>query len=395
MAKRFGGKYSPDEHRDDDEQNAAPRSSSASFRNARVDPVGIGANLMMVPPGLMVLMAVISDAAGLGAAISHHYGIAPTPRSYLLHTGSFNDAVRYAARTGLLGAEHRPVVLPVNGSSALMSYMQRTNTGNSNDLWTELVEQYEARLIQGGTSARSGALDTYLASHDFMRLGPTIHGILSAAGSNPLTVTGSSTFTNNRTHRAIQTAKHLLSNSDVKYVGVLDQGTTSGWDTHLDDSYPNMGNHMARVTTNFYNILHALFSVSGPGSFSPANVLVVIRTEFGRYKNVADQMGTNHSPWGFGTLLIGGPITGGPSVTGSLVQRSPTDPTDKGQDAQDAYVGSGGTSTSDRYGGADIQAAVLEAAGLNPFTSLFSTSDLATSFASVSAARSALNTHLL
>ena len=94
MAKRFGGKYSPDEHRDDDEQNVAPRSSSASFRNARVDPVGIGANLMMVPPGLMVLMAVISDAAGLGfgllAAASWAAG------AYLLRDGlraeaAYND----------------------------------------------------------------------------------------------------------------------------------------------------------------------------------------------------------------------------------------------------------------------------------------------------------------
>ncbi|CRL09191.1 5-bromo-4-chloroindolyl phosphate hydrolysis protein [Phaeobacter italicus] len=94
MAKRFGGKYSPDDHRDDDEQNVAPRSSSASFRNARVDPVGIGANLMMVPPGLMVLMAVISDAAGLGfgllAAASWAAG------AYLLRDGlraeaAYND----------------------------------------------------------------------------------------------------------------------------------------------------------------------------------------------------------------------------------------------------------------------------------------------------------------
>lgn len=94
MAKRFGGKYSPDDHRNDDEQNAAPRSSSASFRNARVDPVGIGANLMMVPPGLMVLMAVISDAAGLGfgllAAASWAAG------AYLLRDGlraeaAYND----------------------------------------------------------------------------------------------------------------------------------------------------------------------------------------------------------------------------------------------------------------------------------------------------------------
>lgn len=94
MAKRFGGKYSPDEHRNDGEQNVAPRASSASFRNARVDPVGIGANLMMVPPGLMVLMAVISDAAGLGfgllAAASWAAG------AYLLRDGlraeaAYND----------------------------------------------------------------------------------------------------------------------------------------------------------------------------------------------------------------------------------------------------------------------------------------------------------------
>ncbi|MFV1465147.1 5-bromo-4-chloroindolyl phosphate hydrolysis family protein [Phaeobacter sp. JH18-32] len=68
MARRFGGKYSPDEQERkaaDEPASGGAGSSSGSYRNARVDPVGARANLMALPAGLVALMSVFSGAAGL------------------------------------------------------------------------------------------------------------------------------------------------------------------------------------------------------------------------------------------------------------------------------------------------------------------------------------------
>ncbi len=69
MAKRFGGRFSPDRPSSPDQ----PRPKS-SFRNAQVDPAGLRSNLMFVPGALLLLMSLTSGAAGLalgfiGAAI--------------------------------------------------------------------------------------------------------------------------------------------------------------------------------------------------------------------------------------------------------------------------------------------------------------------------------------
>jgi len=56
MAQRFGGKYSPDGR--DTGADKAPisdhtTSSANSYRSAKVDPVGMRANLMALPAGLV------------------------------------------------------------------------------------------------------------------------------------------------------------------------------------------------------------------------------------------------------------------------------------------------------------------------------------------------------
>ncbi|WP_405110626.1 5-bromo-4-chloroindolyl phosphate hydrolysis family protein [Phaeobacter sp. BS52] len=68
MAQRFGGKYSPDgrdKGADKDPASGHSTSSANSYRSAKVDPVGMRANLMALPAGLVALMSVFSDTAGL------------------------------------------------------------------------------------------------------------------------------------------------------------------------------------------------------------------------------------------------------------------------------------------------------------------------------------------
>ena len=70
MARRYGGKYSPDPNDDPLERGPEP----SSYRNARVDPVGARANLLFLPALPLIFFSINDGAVGLvlglvGAAI--------------------------------------------------------------------------------------------------------------------------------------------------------------------------------------------------------------------------------------------------------------------------------------------------------------------------------------
>ena len=65
MAQRFGGKYSPDGK--PAQQAPGP---AKSFRNAQVDPVGVRANLMFVPPAVLTLLSLNDGATGLALGLA-------------------------------------------------------------------------------------------------------------------------------------------------------------------------------------------------------------------------------------------------------------------------------------------------------------------------------------
>lgn len=60
MAKRYGGKFSPDDTETDDQPE--PR---GAFDGARVDPAGARTNVMFVPPAILVFMSLNDGAIGL------------------------------------------------------------------------------------------------------------------------------------------------------------------------------------------------------------------------------------------------------------------------------------------------------------------------------------------
>lgn len=64
MAKRFGGRHSPDAP----SSPGQPRPKSG-FRNAAVDPAGLRANLMFVPAAVLLLMSLNDGAAGLALGL--------------------------------------------------------------------------------------------------------------------------------------------------------------------------------------------------------------------------------------------------------------------------------------------------------------------------------------
>ncbi|MBY6055480.1 5-bromo-4-chloroindolyl phosphate hydrolysis family protein [Leisingera daeponensis] len=90
MAQRYGGKYSPDGS--GERQDTPPQQS---FRNAQVDPVGIRANLMFMPPAILTLLSLNDGATGLALGL-----IAAglwTGGAFLLREGLKAEAA-YAAR---------------------------------------------------------------------------------------------------------------------------------------------------------------------------------------------------------------------------------------------------------------------------------------------------------
>ena len=63
MAQRFGGKYSPD-------GNSQTEETRGAFEGARVDPVGLRANLMFLPPLLLGFLSLNEGAIGLATGLA-------------------------------------------------------------------------------------------------------------------------------------------------------------------------------------------------------------------------------------------------------------------------------------------------------------------------------------
>ncbi|NVK16964.1 MAG: 5-bromo-4-chloroindolyl phosphate hydrolysis family protein [Rhodobacteraceae bacterium] len=64
MAQRFGGKYSPD-----GKPAAQDTPPQQSYRNAQVDPAGMRANVLFVPPAILTLLSLNDGATGLALGL--------------------------------------------------------------------------------------------------------------------------------------------------------------------------------------------------------------------------------------------------------------------------------------------------------------------------------------
>ncbi len=96
MAKRFGGKYSP-------EETGADTGDSVLYRSARVDPAGARANLMFLPAALVLFTSLVSGAAGLALGVASAGVLALS--AWLLREGlraeAAYDARKVARRPGI------------------------------------------------------------------------------------------------------------------------------------------------------------------------------------------------------------------------------------------------------------------------------------------------------
>ncbi|AZV78893.1 hypothetical protein EBB79_14120 [Parasedimentitalea marina] len=71
MVKKFGGQFSPDGSSDAPApgQNLGQNLGQNPYKNAQTDPVGLRANLMFVPPAVLMLFSLTSGATGLALGL--------------------------------------------------------------------------------------------------------------------------------------------------------------------------------------------------------------------------------------------------------------------------------------------------------------------------------------
>ena len=93
MARRYGGKYSPDPRPDDATGENPP--ARGTFDGARVDPVGFKANLLFLPAILLVFVSLTSGAVGLALGLA---GAAVLTLAAWLLRGGLRAEAEYNAR---------------------------------------------------------------------------------------------------------------------------------------------------------------------------------------------------------------------------------------------------------------------------------------------------------
>ncbi|MEY8801512.1 5-bromo-4-chloroindolyl phosphate hydrolysis family protein [Leisingera sp. XS_AS12] len=118
MAQRYGGKYSPDTKTTEASQ---PKGTPAARRPARVqvDPVGLRANLMFVPPALLTLLSLTDGATGLALGLVG--ALSWTGAALLLREGLKAEAAYQARKVARRPALPRKILAAVlsGGGAAL------------------------------------------------------------------------------------------------------------------------------------------------------------------------------------------------------------------------------------------------------------------------------------
>lgn len=325
--------------------------------------------------------------AGTGAPIEAAFGSAASPASVILHNSSGTAVALEASVTGLLGRENRPLVLAVgNGSSAnsLITDLQGFDraSGASDELSAYFESKYSSGRDFGAEYARALAHDSYQGSLSRLMQSEAIGAFLS--GTSLYCENGGAsdrTYADNFTRTEMDVAAYVLSQG-CRYAAVMDGGVHYGYDLHHNNG-PTLDEHATAQAGNVYSVLDKLVSLIEAGTLDLDTTLVILHTEFGRSTKEtetvnADQTrtGTEHNPAGYAALMLGGPI--GHSNT-SL----------SGRGVSGIVGGFDGDDSTSGLEPADFKAAVLYAAGINPFYSdIYSTddttvddvSDLATTF---------------
>jgi len=320
-----------------------------------------------IPMALSGMRLGSSRMCGLGAHVQHYHLDRDTtgrrvPWSYVLYpdTEISTDNLRAASAVGFHPGAARPLDLRVTAESSLPSQLARSNLGDRRDAYDALLAQYalaaRARYTTDGALLRSRGLDDHGFAVEALRGADALLGLfpeeLLAARSNMVCKDRSEADT---TLMGLTLAAHLLTHptDPARYCCVVDGGLIpatggGGYDTHTE--------HLRDQSRNLMATLESLVGiVNEPGEDDPAKIslddtMIVLNTEFGRtpYVQSGSGNGTNHHPYGYVTVMIGGPI---------------------GEEQAGVVGAIGPDAWADRYvTPIESRAALLAALGIYPFT---------------------------
>lgn len=312
--------------------------------------------------------------AGTGAAIQRRFQATdPTqvlPISYVLHNNSNAlSPQNYASATGSHPGAARPLVIRVSNNDSFYQNLARQGVSSESDaVLSALRHEYRDRMrFRGaGNPVRSAGFDGYWNAAELLENAPTLQTlfedqllVIDSSAAKCADVAGQSTGTTHGIETQLRAAAELLSNGPARYVFTMDNGITGSYDTHSNSHFESVNANMYNMMSHLADVIH--HPVNNPdGLINLDDTMIVINTEFGRtpwraYDNGANPgdpkipRGRDHWPFGYTTLMIGGPVAGGASIEGAIDSST------------------GFTENDYRYTPTDVRGAMLLAAGIDPF----------------------------
>lgn len=338
-----------------------------------------------IPFGLTGLTLGNPRQASLGSPIQRHHraldlsaGVTRTlPYSYGILPSTVDQFIPlYLSLLSSVGQHPgcaRPLVMKIDDQfSNFVQQLNRSRMKSSaNKLLDEYRQQFKRQLTfpATGLAVRSKGFADYETAVDNMFNSAELSTLLASApytiGANgPGCISGYNNLSD-VVGTSLEMAVFLLtrpSNERARYVCMVDPGVLSGgglsYDVH-NAGYP------LKTSTNLWYLLDRLQSLiqdplaPDPNKLNLDNTLILINTEFGRtpFRSSANQEnpasnGTDHWPEAYAQILIGGGIQKG--VVGSIKDGTGLDKVNIGV-ADEGYTPT------------DVKAALLVAAGVNPF----------------------------
>jgi hypothetical protein len=307
--------------------------------------------------------------AGMGTHVQRYFldqdaGARTTPFSYVLtpDTEISTDNLRAASSSGSHPGSARPLSLEINNANNLADILSRSHlTGSTRPKVDALLSYYRdaanaRHSDKEGQLLRSKALDDHAFSLTSVMSAPELSEVLGADLLDPEPGLSCNDGTNfDHTRVGIRAAASLLNNpvDPARYVNVIDGGSIhvadggGGYDTHFE--------HPSTQAVNGMAMLQSIADhVNEPGEGDPSKLdldetMVLITTEFGRTPFLQFGNGTNHHPYGFVIVMLGGPI--GEDQAGIV-----------------GAIGPDGTAT-DFVTPSELRAACLAGMGIYPFAS--------------------------
>lgn len=305
--------------------------------------------------------------AGMGAHVQRYFQEREStgrvvPYSYVLMPNSeiFTDNLRAANAVGLHPGSTRPLQVKLTDDNALMDRLLRSGISSRRDAYDALVAHYSGRSAERhaweGEALRSAALGDHAFALSSMRNADALREVfteevLQSVGGE---MCGRSSA-NDPTAMGLNIAAHLLTHPDkpARYVNIVEGGLIpadggGGYDSHNSHMTTQARNSMAMLTT-------LMSKINEPGENDPNKIdldktMIALTMEFGRtpYKQPGSFGGTNHWPYGYVNVLIGGPI----------------------EEDQSGIVGAiGGDGVASEFvSPSELRAALVAAMGIYPFT---------------------------